>query len=89
MTSEGYQCEEISKLADMFWMDHSKAALWLESLKSCLGKMKTVHANITNMVVSLFLMSNSSDLSNLALQTIVDISKQDVSQVCYYIYPQA
>ncbi|XP_063431997.1 focadhesin-like isoform X2 [Mytilus trossulus] len=80
MTSEGYQCQEMSVIADQIWEDIRFAEIWLLNLKSCIPKMKTVPVNITNMVASLFLISKTEVLSDLGIQTLVEIAKQDVCQ---------
>lgn len=81
MTTEGYQCQEMAVLADEFWTDIRYAEQWLQNLKSCINKMNSVPLNVTSMVSSLFLISKTEHLTDLALQTIVDVSKHDVSQV--------
>lgn len=81
MTSEGYQCQEMSVIADQIWTDIRHAETWLLNLKSCIPKMKIVPVNITNMVASLFLLSKTEVLSDLGIQTLVEIAKQHVSQV--------
>lgn len=86
MTTEGYQCQEMAVLADEFWTDMRSAEQWIQNLKSCIHKMISVPLNVTNMVTSLILISRTEKLTDLALQTIVDISKQDVSQVNTLLY---
>ena len=82
MTSDGYQCQEMALLAKQLMSgDMNGAEIWLQNLNSCILKMKSISINVTNMVASLFLLPKHEEMTTLALQTLIDIAKQDICQV--------
>ncbi|KAK3602758.1 hypothetical protein CHS0354_027755 [Potamilus streckersoni] len=80
MTEDGYKSKLYTRLALLFNGDRSAAKSWLSKLQPHLQSLTSVPMTLTNLVSSMLVVFEDTDISSLALHRLLDIAKQDPSQ---------
>ncbi|XP_046545325.1 focadhesin-like [Haliotis rubra] len=79
-TPNGYTNQMYVSLAWTFGHSESTACIWLENVTTNIASSKMVPLNVASLTAALFVVPSSKELSEQALETIVEIAKRDYSQ---------
>ena len=83
LTGEGYQAQTCSQLANQLSGDSMATIRWLTALQGHLARSAVVPGSLTNLLASVLMVVPDTAVSNLAVDRLVDIARQEVAKVLW------